>query len=173
VERPSGTREELVVRRIRPEEWPEYRDLRLRALETDPLAFGSTLQRERGFEETRWKERIAGNPPSSPSTTWVAVEGSGRFVGMVVAARVDGAFHIFAMWISPDARGKGTGGRLLDAAIAWVHEVSPGSAILLEVNRRSPAATHLYESRGFRSTGRVSPLSHTPGEQVHEMVLPG
>lgn len=55
--------------------WQTYRDVRLRALSTDPEAFGSSSERERAFDEERWRER-ASNPgtflwfsPGSPTST--------------------------------------------------------------------------------------------------------
>lgn len=41
--------------------WQTYRDVRLRALATDPDAFGSNLAREQAFDDARWIEQAA-NP---------------------------------------------------------------------------------------------------------------
>ena len=159
----------LQIRKVHEVEWAEYRDLRLRALREDPLAFGSTLERERQFPEPLWRQRLA-NPDSS---SWVAVASGDHFVGMAVAAKVEGEYHIFGMWVAPDHRGKGAGGRLLDAAIAWIRESSPNASILLEVNPRQEAAVQLYRSRGFGFTGRTTSLDHSPCEKCHEMVRSG
>lgn len=168
--RPTGT-DETVVRLVREDEWEGYRDVRLKALESDPLAFGSTLERERAFAPEMWKERISRGLSTGASATWVAVNSAGRFVGMTVAAAVQGGIHLFAMWVDPDVRGVGIGGQLLDTALTWIRQTHPGRVVLLEVNPRQVAAVRLYESRGFRYTGSSSPLGHTPGERVVEMAL--
>ncbi|HEV2166265.1 MAG TPA: GNAT family N-acetyltransferase [Thermoplasmata archaeon] len=156
------------IRRAPGPEWERYRDLRLRALELDPLAFGSTLERERAFGPSEWKERL----DRSGSSTWVAVDPSGSFVGMVVVADVEGALHLFAMWVAPERRRQGIGRRLLDAALAWVALEHPSRPVVLEVNPRQVVAARLYGSRGFRPTGRTADLGHTPGERLVEWARP-
>ena len=37
-----------------------YRSIRLRALEADPDAFGSNLEREAAFDTSMWQQRVAG-----------------------------------------------------------------------------------------------------------------
>ena len=172
--RPVDSAERRVtIRRIGPTDWAAFRVLRLRALATDPWAFGSTLPREQGFTEKEWRERISRDAPSSLSATWVAADPEERYVGMVASARIEGTFHIFAMWVEPERRGEGIAGRLLDASLAWVSGIAPGSEVQLQVNPRAAAAVRLYSSRGFRATGRSEPLHHTPGEKVEEMIRPG
>ncbi len=161
----------IAVRPIHENEWAEYRELRLRALSSDPLAFGSTLQREQAFTPEMWKERISRGRSSLASLSWVAMSPSGRFIGMTVAADVEGTLHLFGMWVDQEVRGSGVGGRLLDVALDWVRRAHPGRLLVLEVNPRQEAAVHLYHSRGFRLTGRSSDLGHTPGERVVEMSL--
>jgi ribosomal protein S18 acetylase RimI-like enzyme len=161
------------VRRAETADWASYRDIRLKALESEPWAFGSTLLREREYSETRWRERVARDSADSPTATWAAVDEGDRFVGIVVAARVEGTFHIFAMWVAPERRGQGIAGDLLDAALAWIERMAPGSPVVLEVNPRAVAAVRLYMSRGFRATGKFTTLDHTPSERVQEMIRPG
>lgn len=164
---------EIRTRQVEPADWTFFRDVRLRALATEPWAFGSTLARERGFSEDQWKERIIRNSATSPSATWAAIDSADRFVGIVTAARVDGTFRIFAMWVAPEKRGQGIAGRLLDEALSWIEGAAPRSSVALEVNPRAAAAVRLYESRGFCPTGKSAPLGHTPRERVQEMIRPG
>jgi ribosomal protein S18 acetylase RimI-like enzyme len=168
--RPRSTAE-IQVRPVREDEWQDYRDLRLKALKTDPLAFGSTLQREQAFSPGVWKERVTRGHSTLASVTWVAVSSTERFVGMIVAADLEGTIHLFAMWVDPEFRGVGIGRQLLDTALTWIQRSHPGRAVVLEVNPRQVTAVHLYQSRGFRFTGNSSPLGHTPDERVVEMTL--
>ncbi|HTW39470.1 MAG TPA: GNAT family N-acetyltransferase [Thermoplasmata archaeon] len=158
------------VRPVREGEWESYRDLRLEALRTDPLAFGSTLARERDFSPEMWRERISRGVAEQAALTFVAVDSTGRFVGTAAVATLEGDLHLFAMWVDPERRRTGVGGKLLDAALGWVRSSHPGSAVVLDVNPRQGTAVQLYESRGFRRTGKFSSLGHTPGEQVMEMI---
>lgn len=162
---------QVIVRRVRGDEWQKLRDLRLRALEADPLAFASTWSEERSLAEGLWQERAANGAESTDSSTWVAVNPGGRLVGLTVIARVEGVQHVFSMWVAPEFRGQGLGGRLLDAALTWARRTWPAGGIHLEVNPRQAAAVALYRSRGFRYTGSSSPLGHSGAEVVQEMVL--
>jgi ribosomal protein S18 acetylase RimI-like enzyme len=168
----ENRRSPLAIRQVTPDEWPAYREVRLRSLREDPRAFGSTLAREAPFAESLWRERIGGGGSGRRSATWVCVDRTGAFVGSLTAAVVDGAFRLFAMWVAPEVRRQGAGGRMLDAALAWVGAIDPQAEVLLEVNPDESAAVRLYESRGFRFTGRTSPLDHTPGLVVREMKRP-
>ncbi len=159
------------MRRAYASDWEAYRDLRLRALATDPLAFGSTLAREQAFEPETWKRRLGHPDDPGPSATWVAVAPTGEFVGLVASAAFEGEPHLFAMWVDPGHRRKGLASRLLDRALAWASARFPGQRIVLDVNPRQAEAVHLYESRGFRPTGRTTALEHTPGELVVEMAV--
>ena len=49
---------DLLVRVAEPDDWATWRELRLRALQDSPSAFGSTYERERAFDETAWRERM-------------------------------------------------------------------------------------------------------------------
>lgn len=160
------------MRRVRKEEWRAVRDLRLKSLASDPLAFGSTLERERAFPDDLWQERTAREATSSDSSTWVASGPSGRLIGMAAAVEVEGTPHIFGMWVEPAFRGRGVGGRLLDIALRWVRRTRPGSEVRLSVNPSQSVASALYRSRGFHPTGSFRPLGHTEGIEVQELVLP-
>jgi GNAT superfamily N-acetyltransferase len=168
----KGPYEGIVVRRIRVEEWEAYRALRLKALTTDRIAFGSTSEGESQRSVAEWKERVEKGATSSNSFLLIAETPNHRLVGTSSAALVEGRPGVFGMWVEPAWRGQGTGGLLLDSAIAWLHEQCPKQSIFLDVNPRQTTAVRLYESRGFRATGRSRKLDHSPDEVVLEMCAP-
>lgn len=161
----------VAVRRLRAEDWPEFRALRLRALATDPLAFGSTREAEAGRPESRWRESALRGAGSSAEATWVAVGPEGRLLGMAGLFAREGRFHLWGMWVAPEARRRGVGRRLLDPLLRWAHAQDPSAEVVLEVNPVQESAVRLYRSAGFERTGESRPLGHTPGQFVNAMRL--
>ena len=121
----SESSDSIDVRRIRPDEWREHREIRLKALACDPLAFGSTHSRELGYSDDLWKERTERGALSESSALFVADHGGKGFVGMMAVAGSEGQWHVFAMWVTPERRRRGIGSRLLDAGLAWFRERAP------------------------------------------------
>ena len=50
----------VTVEVAEPDDWRVWRDLRHRALSTDPDVFGAALTQERGHTEQEWRTRLAG-----------------------------------------------------------------------------------------------------------------
>ncbi|MCI4373482.1 MAG: GNAT family N-acetyltransferase [Thermoplasmata archaeon] len=157
------------IRRLRESDLVSYRTLRLTSLLAEPLAFGSTFERESGFDEARWVDRVTRGARSRSEAAWVAEGERGRLVGMIGAFTQDRSFHVFGMWVDPEFRRRGVGGRLLDTLLEWTRTTDPTAEVLLSVNPTQRAAVGLYMDRGFRATGVVEPLGHTEGAVVHEM----
>ncbi len=165
----GGGRTSATIRRLAESDLCAYRTLRLSALSTDPLAFGSTRALESSYDDARWTERVSRAAGSASESVWVAEGKGGRLVGMIGAFTKEEAFHVFGMWVDPGHRRSGIGGRLLDGLLQWTVTANPQAAVLLSVNPSQVAAVRLYLTYGFRPTGVVEPLGHTPGAIVHQM----
>jgi ribosomal protein S18 acetylase RimI-like enzyme len=99
------------IRQVHPDDWPALREVRLTALTDAPYAFMSTLERESGYDEARWRQWIAG------SACFLAWDG-GQPAGLVGGLLLDnGEWHVVSMWVSPQARGSGVARQLLEAAV--------------------------------------------------------
>lgn len=134
-------------------DWEEYRDVRLRALAESPAAFGSTLQRERGFDDGVWRERAA-----SGRTLLARLRGAP--VGLVTTIEEEGRpeeRQIVSMWVDPAVRGSGVGRALVMAALGTVRAQRVRRATLF-VADGNEAAARFYERLGFTSTGERQPL---------------
>ncbi len=161
---------DISVRRIGRDEWSMFKRIRLRSLESDPLAFGSTLETELSYEDTIWTERTERYATSRMDCLWIACSGD-RPIGLAGLFFHGAVFHLFGLWVEPEFRGKHISSRLLDAAISWAKSCANPTDILLGVNPVQTAALELYRSRGFVPTGNVEELHHTPGQAVVEMRL--
>lgn len=134
------------IRRMEPGEWTTVRGVRLAALADAPEAFASTLDRELGFEEATWRERIAASP-------WFLAWRDGEPVGLVaVVTQQPGGLHLVSMWVSPQVRGSGVADGLVAAVTA--HARAAGvSTVTLWVATGNDRARGFYERMGFRPTG--------------------
>src|SRR4051794_3308252 len=111
------------IRRIRADEGPRLRALRLHALADAPMAFSSTLSREQVYSDDVWRERAAGSSNGCDRATFVAEDGK-RWVGMATGlAHPDGsksaAASLVAMFVDGTARRAGVGAALVQAVSAW------------------------------------------------------
>ena len=144
------------VRRLDPDDWEEFRGIRLRALADSPDAFASTLRRERAFTRDDWRRRLGG-------PVYVVDDPHPVSVGGVFDD--DGTWHVWGMWTDPAHRGRGHARQLLDALLP------DRGPVVLDVNTSNVAARTAYERYGFVGTGRLEPLRDGSEQQVELMVL--
>jgi ribosomal protein S18 acetylase RimI-like enzyme len=137
------------VRRLGPDDWEVFRQIRLAALADAPDAFGSTLEREQAFTEDDWRGRVSGPVYVVDDPEPVAV--GGIFDN-------DGIGQVWGMWTDPAHRGRGHGRRILDAVTPLLPHVQ------LHVNITNGDARAVYEHYGFVGTGEVEPLR--PGSEM-------
>jgi GNAT superfamily N-acetyltransferase len=158
------------VRRLRPDDWTKFRALRLESLASDPLAFGSTLDREAAYPEEKWRGWAARGSTESQEATFVAETPDGSLVGLAGTFSSDEGPTIWGMWVRPSWRNRGIGGALLEALLDWIDQGPPGADVVLEVNPDQVPAVQAYLARGFRFSGAERPLGHHPPAIVKRMV---
>jgi ribosomal protein S18 acetylase RimI-like enzyme len=166
--------DDVVIRRLEPADWLALKAVRLAALADAPEAFASTLAREQGYSEQRWREWLdstaatfgaftAAEPDSAPAAR----------IGGIAAAFVrprpaggdgDTDWHLISMWVSPGLRGTGVASGLVDAVCAQARRSGADQVSLwvTDVNERARA---FYERLGFTPTGRRQPVR--PDEPDH------
>jgi predicted GNAT family acetyltransferase len=144
------------LRRLGPDDWADFRDIRLRSLADSPDAFGSTLEREQAFSEDDWRRRLGGP---------VYVVDDPRPVSVGGIFDNAGTPHVWGMWTDPDHRGRGHARMILGALIP------PGSPAQLDVNVTNGDARAVYERYGFVGTGEVEPLRPGSDMLIELMVL--
>ena len=141
---------------ITPDDWAEFRDARLAALEDAPHAFGGVLADEVLMGEAAWRKRLAGR------TQFVARDGRAT-VGTAGVFREgkNEACELVSMWIAPSHRKRGVGRAIVERVIAHARQLGCDEMRLL-VAEDNPEAERLYARCGFVRTGIAGPIR--PGE---------
>lgn len=148
-----------------------YRDIRLRALRSDPAAFGSSHEREQHFDDATWAERMTGFA-GRPGVVLGAVAPEGLVgVGGIGLTDHEQTSRLWGMWVAPEARGNGVARQIVAAALAW-SEARSVDRVVLDVMRDNPGAIELYRSIGF-AEDPAGPAADGPcrDEVAMELVL--
>jgi RimJ/RimL family protein N-acetyltransferase len=161
------------VRRIRADEWREYRQLRLDALKDSPLAFVEQYEESQARPDRFWQDRIEGSAAGGASSTFVAVH-AGSFIGKAtcfVEAEVTEyvSAHIVGVYVTPRFRGGGVAEALMTAVIRWAHEEAHANRIRLFVMETNDRAAALYRRIGFVLTGAT--MAYPPDPSFTEREL--
>ena len=136
------------IRRVGPDDWRLFRDVRLASLREAPYAFGSRLGLT--YEESDWRARLAA------VAQFVAFDGE-QPIGTAGALTEGERTDLVSMWVAPEARGTGVGDALVAAVIAEA-QVRESNVVALCVSVGNDFAERLYARHGFERTGRTQPI---------------
>lgn len=155
---------DMEIRRVRADEGPVLRAIRLRALAGAPDAFGTTLAQALAYTQQEWHARAArGAGADGDAAMFFAVE-EGRPVGMaggLVEPDPPGTVELVSMWVDPPARGRGVGRALIEAVADWARGRGATRLHLWVTDTNAPAIA-LYHRAGFAPAGDRRPHPSNP-----------
>ena len=150
------------IHRLGKGDGARLREIRLRALQDSPDAFGSTYAQCTDRPLSAWEKQVEGLP------TFLATK-EGCDVGMVRFAvdEQDGnVAWLISMWVAPEVRGLGLGSSLIDRLIDYA-KLMRVQRIRLDVADGNASAIALYERKGFLPTG-VTGAMPVPRQHITE-----
>jgi ribosomal protein S18 acetylase RimI-like enzyme len=161
---PDSAQSTVQIRPLQPAEWETVREVRLSALAESPGAFFATLEQEQAYDEQKWRQRLA-------ETAYFGAWEAGpqpRLIGLVATfpetapgaagaacagtAAPAACWHLVAMWVSPDRRGRGIADRLV-AAVCDLARARGADRVALWVADANPRAQAFYRRLGFALSG--------------------
>ena len=144
-------------------DWPRLRDIRLKALNTDPTAFLASHETEAAFAERRWRQEFSRGE-------WHVMVTVGRLrrsrrVGLVGVTRLpemsSQECYLEYLWVAPRVRQRGVASMLLRTVLDRLSESGVHTVWLYILDGNEPAR-RLYQRFGFQSTNDVQPLPGNP-----------
>lgn len=148
---------------VEPDDWAAWRDLRLEALADTPIGFAEWYADALQVSEQDWRARL-----SRPGIRFLAYEGE-RAVGMAGGFRDEAGLPIlFAVYVTPEARGGGVLKALVDRVASWC---AP-EPLTLDVHVDNARARRAYQRLGFILTGETTPGGGIDGRDLERMRCP-
>lgn len=131
--------------RIGPDDWREFRTVRLAALSDAPSAFGSRHADWVEASERRWRARL-----TDVAFTVIACS-NGEPVGVASGAQSGQWVELISVWVAPGQRGVGLAGRLIEEVLTWA--TARGQRTRLMVRDDNTVAIRAYTRAGFIDHG--------------------
>lgn len=163
----------VAVRRVRPDDWAAWKAIRLEALADTPIGFGELLADAERKTDAQWQERTVAAAEGDTHGLWLAWDGD-RPVGCTGGVRYSpgDVALVYAVYVSPAARGGRTFDLLLGAVEEWARGLEGVTELRLEVHEDNARARAAYGKRGFTQTGGSQPYPPDPTRQELELVRP-
>lgn len=145
----------MEMRILKPTDALMYQQVRLTALKSEPLAFGSTYEREVNFP----LETVAAQlEPSDNKFVLGAFKNDGSLVGIITFMRENNLKtshkgNIYGMYVAPQERRQGIGKLLMKELINRAKKCEGLEQIKLSVVSNNISAKQLYKLLGFELYG--------------------
>ncbi|WP_054533701.1 GNAT family N-acetyltransferase [Herpetosiphon geysericola] len=166
-------RGEITLRTIQTKDWPEFKRLRLQALQQHPSFFGSDYAESAAQPDSHWQERIANLNPATQQI-FVALH-EAQLVATVGIRRESGVKSrhqatIWGVYTDPAWRGQGLSRQLFAMAEAWAWQQSV-AIIRLMVHVANTSAIQLYSRCGYSVYGVEQMAIYYDGEYHDELLM--
>jgi ribosomal protein S18 acetylase RimI-like enzyme len=158
----------VLVRPLVESDFGAWWRLRLRMLKEHPEAFGGSYEEAIAAGDAPQRERFL-----QPESFIVGAFDGDELTGVVgcVQQRLAKMRHkafIWGVYVAPEARGRGVGRALMEAAIARAREWPELQQIHLAVVTTNEAARRLYRSLGFQAYGLEPAALKVDGRDLDE-----
>jgi ribosomal protein S18 acetylase RimI-like enzyme len=159
---------EFSIRHPTPADAADYRAIRLAALQNAPEAFGSTYESEAARPMPGWEERLQTQGAFAAYLDGKIV-GMARFVQDSGSAKERHKGSVYAMYVAPEARGRGIGSALIEAVIAYACGVV--EQLRLGVVDTNIGAIRLYQRHRFEIYGTEMRALKTDTGYSNELLM--
>ena len=161
----------ITLKRITPANALLFKTIRLRALQNDPTAFGSTLAKESQLADEEWVNRSR-RWNGEGSIGYLAFDGENA-CGLVACYTDEldpHRAHVISMWVDPAWRRAGVGTVLIEGLRSWAASRKMRELKLM-VTSVNHGAIAFYERIGFRMTGKTAVYPNDAAITEYEMML--
>ncbi len=162
----------MEIKNIGSLRWKDYRALRLDALRSCPVFFGSSYNDELKLTKKDWENRLK----SDTSESLFALDENNNLIGMITALynqkeTQDHVSTIVSFYVKEEHRGIGIGKKLLKELIAKIKEKKHIKKIKIQAAKINIGAIKLYEKFGFKTVGILKKEIKINGKYFDDLLM--
>ncbi|HEY8559992.1 MAG TPA: GNAT family N-acetyltransferase [Pyrinomonadaceae bacterium] len=164
----------ISIRQLNPDDWRRFSAIRLKALQSDPLVFGSNYEAESKFAEADWRRRLA----AEDSAIFMLFAGE-KPIGItgVSVWRDDPANKtaiFWGSWLAPEFRRRGLSKLMYETRLEWVRARPNFERIIVSHRASNVASKYANQKHGFvftRAHEKIWADGATEQEVCYELKL--
>jgi RimJ/RimL family protein N-acetyltransferase len=162
------------IRQLTADDWRAFEQVRLKALETDPMVFGSSYAKESQFTETDWRSRLEADDSAVfmlfADETPIGITGVSVFSDDPTGKTA----ILWGSWLEPQFRGKGLSELIYKARIDWAKARPTVERIIVSHRASNVSSKFANQKHGFtytRTHEKVWTDGATEDEVCYELYL--
>lgn len=145
----------ITIRRLTEDDWFEFSQVRLKALQTDPKVFGSNYKRESQMTEAKWRNRLE----AKDNAIFLIYAGETPIGITCVSVDRDDATKktalLWGSWLAPDFRGKGLSELMYRTRIDWAKRQPTVEKIIVSHRASNLSSKYANQKHGFVTTHKT------------------
>jgi RimJ/RimL family protein N-acetyltransferase len=142
----------ITTRRLTEDDWLEFSQVRLKALQTDPQVFGSNYKRESQMTEIEWRGRLQ----AEDNAIFLIYAGDTPIGMTCVSIDRDDATQktalLWGSWLAPPFRGKGLSELMYQTRIEWAKQQPTVERIIVSHRASNLSSKYANQKHGFIAT---------------------
>ncbi len=142
----------ITIRRLTKDDWLEFSQIRLKALQTDPQVFGSNYERESQMTEADWRGRLQAK---DNAVFLICADDTPIGITCVSIDRDDATGKtalLWGSWLAPHFRGKGLSKLMYQTRINWAKRQPTVEKIIVSHRASNVLSKYANQKHGFIAT---------------------
>lgn len=146
----------ITIRKFEERDWQILKEIRLKALKSDPGVFGSNYQKESEMTNEEWLGWL-----TNPDAASFGVFDGDQIVGMTgIAIHRDDLTKksaiLWGSWLEPVYRRQGISKQMYESRITWVRQHPTCEKIVVSHRAANAASKHANQKHGFVYTHKTT-----------------
>lgn len=161
----------IKITSIKPKQWDIYKEIKLKSLITDPIAFALKYEQALAYSDSEWKQKLA-----KKGSTWLVAKYGKKIVGTIGASAESnvesgGIVTIVGFYVAPEYRGLGIGKKLMNKVLGEIKAHEEIIKAKICVSETQKPAINLYENFGFYPTGKSKKGVYFKGKYFDKLIM--
>ncbi len=164
----------ISIRQINKDDWQEFSEIRLKALQSDPKVFGSHYEREKNYSKQDWIEWVGAK---NQAIFFIYDEEkpvgmTGIYIPQDTSAKTTAV--LWGSWLEPDYRRKGISDLMYKARINWAKSQPELKRIEVSHRESNVASKYANQKHGFQLVKEEDKVWHdgiSEKDVIHELKL--